>query len=209
MTTVLIEAKFRSPNLRSAIVSRPRLVERLATTDSPVGVVVAPPGFGKTTLLVQWQASDERPFAWLSLDDGDNDPIAFWSCLVASIGRVVPDFGSSVGAALDSMGGLALDATVARILNEIDALDRRIVVVLDDYHRITSPECHGTLATLLERLPSAMQLIISTRSDPPLPLAQWRVGGRLTELQAADLAFTDTEAADALNQAWGRRTIVS
>jgi LuxR family transcriptional regulator, maltose regulon positive regulatory protein len=203
MSTVLIEAKLRSPSLRRAIVSRPRLVEMLATSDAPIGVVVAPPGFGKTTLLVQWQVSEERPFAWLSLDDGDNDPIGFWSCLVASIGRVVPDFASTVVPTLSSIGGLALDAVVARILNELDALDQQIVVVLDDYHRLTSRECHDTVALLMERQPSTMQLIISTRSDPPLPLARWRANGRLTELRAGDLGFTDSEAAEALNRAWG------
>ncbi|MFC5266031.1 LuxR C-terminal-related transcriptional regulator [Kribbella qitaiheensis] len=175
----------------------------LAASDAPIGVVVAPPGFGKTTLLVQWQASSERPFAWLSLDDTDNDPVAFWSCLVASIDRVVPDFAHSVVPALSSMGGLALDAVVARILNELDALDEQIVLVLDDYHRITNRECHDTLALLLERLPSTLQLIISTRSDPPLPVARWRANGRVTELRAADLSFTDTEAAEALNRTWG------
>jgi LuxR family transcriptional regulator, maltose regulon positive regulatory protein len=203
MDTVLIQAKLRSPSLRRAIVSRPRLVEMLATSDAPMGVVVAPPGFGKTTLLVQWQASEERPFAWLSLDDSDNDPIGFWSCLVASIARVVPDFASTVVPALSSIGGLALDAVVARILNELDAMDQQIVVVLDDYHRITSRECHDTVALLMERQPATMQLIISTRSDPPLPLARWRANGRLSELRATDLGFTDTEAAEALNRAWG------
>jgi ATP/maltotriose-dependent transcriptional regulator MalT len=203
MDTVLIQAKLRSPSLRRAIVSRPRLVEMLATSDAPMGVVVAPPGFGKTTLLLQWQASEERPFAWLSLDDGDNDPIGFWSCLVASIARVVPDFASTVVPALSSIGGLALDAVVARILNELDALDQQIVVVLDDYHRITSRECHDTVALLMERQPATLQLIISTRSDPPLPLARWRANGRLSELRATDLGFTDTEAAEALNRAWG------
>jgi LuxR family maltose regulon positive regulatory protein len=136
-------------------------------------------------------------------DDSDNDPIGFWSCLVASIARVVPDFASTVVPALSSIGGLALDAVVARILNELDALDQQIVVVLDDYHRITSRECHDTVALLMERQPSTMQLIISTRSDPPLPLARWRANGRLTELRATDLGFTDTEAAEALNRAWG------
>ena len=175
----------------------------LATSEAPVGVIVAPPGFGKTTLLVQWQASDVRPFAWLSLDDGDNDPIAFWSGLVASIARVIPDFASAVMPSLSSAGGLALDAVVARILNELDALDQQIVVALDDYHRITSRECHETVALLLERQPATMQLIIATRTDPPLPLARWRANGRLTELRAADLGFTDTEAAAALARAWG------
>jgi LuxR family maltose regulon positive regulatory protein len=200
---VLIETKLRSPSLHLAIVSRPRLVERLATSDAPVGVVVAPPGFGKTTLLVQWHASEERPFAWLSLDEGDNDPIAFWSSLVASITRVIPGFGSTVVPALSSIGGLALDAVVARVLNELDALDQQIVLALDDYHRITSRECHETVALLLDWQPSTVQLIISTRSDPPLPLARLRANGRLTELRAADLGFSDTEAAEALNRAWG------
>lgn len=203
MRTELIEAKLRAPNLRPSIVPRPRLVERLETSDAPLGLVVAPPGFGKTTLLVQWQSSSERPFAWLSLDEGDNDPIAFWSGLVASIARVVPDFASSVGPALSSLGGLALDAVVARILNELDALDQQIVLVLDDYHRITNLKCHEALAMLLERLPATLQLIISTRSDPPLPMARWRANGRLTELRAPDLSFTDAEAFEALNRAWG------
>jgi LuxR family maltose regulon positive regulatory protein len=124
MSDVLIEAKLRSPSLRSAMVPRPRLVERLAASDTPISVVVAPPGFGKTTVLLQWQSSNKGPCAWLSLDDGDNDPLVFWSCLVASIARVVPGFASSVLPALSSMGGLALDAVVARILNELEALDQ-------------------------------------------------------------------------------------
>jgi LuxR family transcriptional regulator, maltose regulon positive regulatory protein len=203
MSDVLIEAKLRSPSLRSAMVPRPRLVERLAASDAPIGVVVAPPGFGKTTVLLQWQSSSKGPCAWLSLDDGDNDPLVFWSCLVASIARVVPGFASSVVPALSSVGGLALDAVVARILNELEALDQHIALVLDDYQLIRSRECHETLGLFLERLPSTLQLIISTRSDPPLPMARWRANGRVNELRAADLAFTDTEAAEALNHAWG------
>ena len=203
MSDVLIEAKLRSPGLRSAIVPRPRLVERFAASDAPIGVVVAPPGFGKTTVLLQWQLFSKGPFAWLSLDDGDNDPLVFWSCLVASIARVVPGFASSVVPSLSSVGGLALDAVVARILNELEALDQHIALVLDDYQLIRSRECHETLALFLERLPSTLQLIISTRSDPSLPMARWRANGRVSELRAADLAFTDTEAAEALNHAWG------
>jgi LuxR family transcriptional regulator, maltose regulon positive regulatory protein len=203
MSTVLIEAKLRCPILRPAIVPRARLVERLATADEPLGLVVAPPGFGKTTLLAQWQSSSEHSFAWLSLDDEDNDPTAFWSCLVASIARVVPGFASSVVPVLSSIGGLAIEAVVARILNELDALEQPIVLVLDDYHRITNPQCHETVALLVERLPSTVQLIIATRSDPPLPMARWRANGRVTELRAADLSFTEVESAEALNRAWG------
>jgi LuxR family maltose regulon positive regulatory protein len=133
----------------------------------------------------------------VSLDEGDNDPIVFWSSLVASTARVIPNFGSTVVPVLSSMSGLALDV-VARILNELDALDQQIVLVLDDYHRIISQESHETVALLLERQPPTMQLIISTRPDPPLPPPRLRADGRLIELRAADLGFSDTEAAEAL-----------
>ena len=203
MSSVLIETKLCSPRLRSAIVPRPRLVEGLASAEAPIVAVVAPPGFGKTTLLAQWQSVDERPFAWLSLDDDDNDPLAFWSHLVASVARVVPNFADSVVPALSSLGGLAIDTTVARILNELYAAEVEIVIVLDDYHRITSRACNETLALFLERLPPAIRLAISSRSDPLLPMARWRASGRLLDLRAAELAFNDTEAADALNRVWG------
>jgi len=108
------------------LVSRPRLVERLANPEAPIGVVIAPPGFGKTTLLVQSQNFGLGPFAWLSLDDEDNDPVVFWSSLVASIARVVPGFGASVAPALSSVGGLALNAVVARIDMDGDFRARRV-----------------------------------------------------------------------------------
>jgi LuxR family maltose regulon positive regulatory protein len=185
-------------------VPRPRLVEGLACAEEPILAVVAPPGFGKTTLLAQWQSVDERPFAWLSLDDDDNnDPLAFWSHLVASVARVVPNFADSVVPALSSLGGLAIDTTVRRILNELHAVEGEIVIVLDDFHRITSRASHETLALFLERLPPAKRLVISTRSDPLLPMARWRANGRLLDVRAAELAFNDTEAADALNGVWG------
>ncbi|MET0865854.1 MAG: hypothetical protein ABWZ98_16100, partial [Nakamurella sp.] len=172
-------------------------------SDAPVVVIVAPPGFGKTTVLLQYQAAVDRPFAWLSLDDTDNDPAAFWSGLVASIARVVPGFASSVLPALSSVAGVALRAVVARILNEMDGLEQPIVLALDDYHRITDRVCHETVALLLERQPSTVRLIIATRSDPPLPLARSRANGQLTELRAADLGFTPDEAGQVLNETWG------
>ena len=203
MSMVLIEAKLRPPVLRSALVSRRRLVERLATAEAPIGVVIAPPGFGKTTLLVQSQGSVQGPFAWLSLDDGDNDPVVFWSSLVAAIARVVPGFGVSVASALSSIGGLAVDSVVARVLNELETCEQPLVLVLDDYHRITSRVCHDSLALFVERQPATLRLVIATRADPPLPVARWRANGRLAELRAADLGFNGSETEQALNGVWG------
>jgi LuxR family maltose regulon positive regulatory protein len=184
-------------------VPRPRLVESLVTAEEQILAVVAPPGFGKTTLVAQWLSADERPFAWLSLDDDDNDPLAFWSHLVASIARVVPAFADSVAPALSSLGGLAIDAVVGRILNELQDAEVEVVIVLDDFHRITNRACRDTVTLFLERVPPAVRVVLSTRSDPLLPMARWRANGRLRDLRAAELAFDDAEAADAFNRGWG------
>jgi LuxR family maltose regulon positive regulatory protein len=181
---------------------RARLTQAAASCEASVVLVVAPPGFGKTILLTQWEELDGRPFAWVSLDRGDNDPLVLWNYLVAAVRRIEPGFGSSVEAALGSVGGLALDAIVPRILNELEATDQEIVLVLDDYHRVTSPECHESIAFLVEHVPGNVQLVLSSRSDPPLPFGRLRASGGLFELRAAELGFTETETAE-LFEAFG------
>ena len=174
----------------------------MTTSGVPVVLVVAPPGFGKTVLLTQCEELDYRPFAWVSLDRQDNDPLLLWNYLVAAIRRIEPGFGEALEPALGSAGGMALDAIVPRILNELESMDREIVLVLDDYHLVTSPACHESIAILVEWGPANAQLVVSSRSDPPLPFARLRASGGLFELRAADLAFTEDETA-ALFAAFG------
>jgi len=168
----------------------------------PVVLVVAPPGFGKTVLLNQWETLDSRPFAWVSLDRRDNDPLLLWNYLVAAIRRIEPGFASALEPALTSVGGTALDAIIPRILNELESTDREIVLVLDDYHWVTSPACHESIARLVEQGPPNAQLVVSSRSDPPLPFGRLRASGGLFELRAAELGFTEDETAE-LFEAFG------
>jgi LuxR family transcriptional regulator, maltose regulon positive regulatory protein len=177
-------------------VPRRRLAEAAAASGVPVVLVVAPPGFGKTVLLAQWEELDARPFAWTSLDRRDNDPLLLWNYLVAAIRRIEPDFGTALEPALGSAGGMALDAIVPRFLNELESTGREIVLVLDDYHWISSPACHESIALLIERGPPNVQLVVSSRLDPPLPFARLRASGGLLEFRAAELGFTEDETAE-------------
>jgi LuxR family maltose regulon positive regulatory protein len=174
----------------------------MATSGVPVVLVVAPPGFGKTVLLKQWETLDSRPFAWVSLDRRDNDPLLLWNYLVAAIRRIEPGFASALEPALTSVGGTALDAIIPRILNELESSGREIVLVLDDYHWVTSPACHESIARLVEQGPPNAQLVVSSRSDPPLPFGRLRASGGLFELRAAELGFTEDETAE-LFEAFG------
>jgi LuxR family maltose regulon positive regulatory protein len=174
----------------------------MATSGVPVVLVVAPPGFGKTVLLTQWETLDSRPFAWVSLDRRDNDPLLLWNYLVAAIRRIEPGFARALEPALTSMGGTALDAIIPRILNELESSGREIVLVLDDYHWVTSPACHESIARLVEQGPPNAQLVVSSRSDPPLPFGRLRASGGLFELRAAELGFTEDETAE-LFEAFG------
>ncbi len=196
MSSVLLDSKLHPPGLRSGIVPRRRLTEAAATCNVPVVLVVAPPGFGKTVLLAQWETLDSRPFAWVSLDRRDNDPLVLWNYLVAAIRRIEPGFGGALEPALRSAGGMVLDAIVPRILNELESTGREIVLVLDDYHWVTSPACHESIGLLFERGPPNAQLVVSSRLDPPLPFGRLRASGGLFELRAAELGFTEDETAE-------------
>jgi LuxR family maltose regulon positive regulatory protein len=191
--------KLRSLALRPGLVERSRLSERLVNAAGALVVVSAPPGFGKSTLLAQWEAADPRRFAFVSLEPSDNDPVELWSCVVDSVRQVAPSFGSSVEPMLHSAGGIAVEALVRRIAAEMDQLSEPVVVVLDDYHVIGNPACHASVEALTAHPVSEAHLVVSTRADPPIPLGRLRAAGELVEIRGSDLAFTPREMEELLN----------
>ena len=236
MITSLLRTKLHVPPVRSELVSRPRLIERLnAGLTRKLTLISAPAGFGKTTLLSEWintgvssreygvGEGSATPyslfptplFAWLSLDEDDNDPTRFLSYLVAALQTLPPsqvegiepgtgpDIAAGVLGALQSPQPPPTESVLTVLINEISALPDRIVLVLDDYHLIEAEPIHDALTFLLRRLPPQMHLVIATRDDPLFPLARLRARGQLTELRAADLRFSSSEAAEFLNHVMG------
>jgi len=168
-----------------------------------MALISASAGFGKTTLVSEWIAGCKRPVAWLSLDEGDNDPTRFLTYLVAALQTILANIGAGVLAALQSPQPLPTELLLTTLLNEIAAIPDNFILVLDDYHVIDSEPIDQALTFLLDHMPPQMRLVIATREDPTLPLARLRVRGQLTELRAVDLRFTAAEAADFLNRMMG------
>ncbi|MBO0777349.1 MAG: hypothetical protein J2P37_00865 [Ktedonobacteraceae bacterium] len=204
MSTPILATKLYHPRLRPNMVSRLRLTERLnAGLHRKLTLISAPAGFGKTTLVSEWTLGLGRPVAWLSLDEGENDPTRFLTYLVAALQTIAPTIGKGVLGALQSPQPPPPDSMLTTLLNELTTLPDQIVLVLDDYHLIEAQAVDQALTFLVEHLPPQMHLVIVTRSDPHLPLARLRARDQVTELRAADLRFTSSEAAAFLNQMMG------
>jgi len=187
-------------------VSRTALLDQLSALDRyKLTLVSAPPGSGKTTLIAGWQqlGQHQRQPLWLSIDRWDNDPGRFWTYVIEAIRVVEPQVGTETLALLRAPGARLLESVVPTLINELEPLRERIVLVLDDYHLITAREIHEAIAFLLEHLPATLRLLIVTRSDPPLPLASLRARGELLEIRASELRFTQEEAAEFLNGVLG------
>jgi LuxR family maltose regulon positive regulatory protein len=202
----LLETKYHIPGRRPNAIARRRLNEHLnAAFRSPLTVLSAPAGFGKTTVLSEWLATF-RPgapaVAWLSLDERDSDASLFWTYAVTAMGRAVEGVGRAALGLLDSSPP-ATEAALAALLNDLSGLARDLLVVLDDYHLIHAPDVHEGMRFLLEHQPPQLHVVVATRTDPPLPLARMRARGQLTEVRAADLRFTVEESAAYLNDAMG------
>jgi LuxR family maltose regulon positive regulatory protein len=202
--TPILATKLYLPPLRPNVVSRPRLLERLNEGLSrKLTLLCAPAGFGKTTLLSQWFAGCGRPAAWLSLDAGENDPARFLAYLVAALQTIAAHIGEGMGGVLQSPQPPPTEAILTALLNDITGIPDEFILVLDDYHVITAQPVDQALSFLLEHLPPHMHLVIVTREDPHLPLARLRARDHLTEVRAADLRFSQVEAAAFLNQTMG------
>ena len=200
----LLSTKLFIPRPRTNLVSRPRLVGRLnAGLDKKLTLIAAPAGFGKTTLLSEWIPQSPRCVTWYSLDEADNDSARFWTYFIASIQQLRSDLGEGALALLQSLQAPPITTMLTTLINDITAFPDAFAIVLDDYHLIDSQPIHEALTYLLAHLPANMQLVITTRVDPPLPVARMRARDQLTELRANDLRFTADEVASFLTQVMG------
>ena len=217
MTSSILVTKLFIPPTRPELVSRPRLIERLnGGLYRKLTLISAPAGFGKTTLVTEWLDNlrldsengiqAENKIAWLSLDEGDNDPARFLAYFIAALSQIEgieATFGKGVMSMLQSPQPLPTETILTPLINEIAAVPDKIIFILDDYHLIEAESIHDALSFLLENIPPQMHLVIATREDPQLPLARLRAKDQLTELRATDLRFTSSEAAEFLNQVMG------
>jgi LuxR family maltose regulon positive regulatory protein len=198
----LIRQKLFTPHLHTGIVSRPHLIEKLEQSlNCALTLISAPAGYGKTTLLSEWIEirRKAKPFfpwtvCWLSLDAGDNDPIRFLTYLTAALKSAQPELGEETRSTLQSSQSQYPTTPISMLINELQELPQSVLLVLDDYQFISNPSIHDGVIFLLEHLPDNVHLVISTRSDPPLPLALLRGRNQLNELRAKDLRFTSAEA---------------
>ena len=200
-TDSLIRTKIRLPFTRQRLVSRSRLQEQVMQgLYGPLTLITAPAGFGKTTLVASCIAGCGIPAAWLSLDKNDNQSGRFLTYLIAALQAADSRIGSEAAQLMAGIQQAPSEAVLTSLINDLDRANNEIVLVLDDYHLISSPLVHEGVAFLLEHSPISFHLVISTRSDPPLPLSRLRARGQTVELRAADLRFTEPEAAQFLNE---------
>jgi LuxR family transcriptional regulator, maltose regulon positive regulatory protein len=203
---VLLATKLHVPHPQPGYAARPRLVERLEEGSvRRLLLVCAPAGFGKTALLADWVRRRRRPVAWLSLDAGDNDPARFWRHVAATLDGARPGVAERVAGLLGPPAPTSFEGLVTALINQLDAhgAEHEVLLVLDDYHLVDALAVHASLEFLLEHLPAGLRLVLTSRSDPPLPLARLRARGELAELRAAELRFTTEEAGELLRQATG------
>lgn len=196
----LLKTKLYVPTAPESRVARSHLLGCLGEAEKKaLTIVSAPAGFGKTTLLAEWIAETSLSVAWLSLDNGDNDPYRLLSYLIAALEGVHEDVGGEARQIMRSPQLAPLHVILASLLNDLGKVAEPFVLVLDDYQFITEHTVHEAMAYLLDHVPSNMHIVIATRADPPLQLGRLRAHGQMVELRTRDLRFTPDEATEFLN----------
>ena len=197
----LVAAKLLRPLLRPGTVRRLPLIERLARGENrPIVSVVAPPGYGKTTLLSQWAERNGQSFAWVSVDEGDNDPKVLLTYVAEALDAVEPIDGR-VFDALASPGSSVPGSVVPRLGAAFSSMTSPVALILDDVHVLRNLECRAALSVLADHVPGGSRLALSGRAEPPLRIARLRAEGRILEIGPGDLSLTSDEASSLLRDA--------
>lgn len=204
----MLMAKMLVPRLPSPTVARTRLQDQLEVAPGArLTTVVAPAGWGKTTLLATWACGPDwrGRTGWLSLDEADDEPVRFWTYALSALGSVAPALTRTSLAALHAPGMEPVGVAVTALLNALTVASKdRYALVLDDYHVLKHPGIHQHVEFLLSYLPPALHLVIAGRADPPLPLARMRARGELNEIRVADLRCTTTEGVELVSRVSGQ-----
>ncbi|MFN8440274.1 MAG: LuxR C-terminal-related transcriptional regulator [Caldilineaceae bacterium] len=211
---MLLATKFFIPRRCTPIISRPRLFDKLEVgLSARLTIVSATTGSGKTMAVVDWlhylrtRLGNQAPvMAWLTLEESDNDPVRFFSYLIASLQTLMPTLGVTLQPLLESSQAPDWNGVVTTLINELHTIPSEIVLVLDDYHLIAASVIHHALIFFIEHLSPNLHLYLTTRSDPPWPLARWRVRRQMVDVRAIDLRFSRGEIESYLAQTIGKVT---
>lgn len=194
MENQLLSSKIRIPVAPQGLVSRPRLLARLDDSlQQRLILISASPGSGKSSLLSEWLHQQSCPCAWVSLENDENDPALFLAYLTASLDQIFPGLDLQKIKLPHLLESHPLDKTITALINELEKVEQPFILALDDYHVIQEPDIHRAMTNLLEHKPALMHIVISTRVDPPLPIALMRGRGQLAEFRLKDLRFTHSE----------------
>ncbi|MDX1414394.1 MAG: hypothetical protein R3293_09405, partial [Candidatus Promineifilaceae bacterium] len=196
----LLKTKLHIPHRRPDMVPRPLLIKQLnERLQRKLTLITAPAGYGKTSLASEWLHSlqpediSNTRITWLSLEEADSEPIRFLSYVIAALQQVAPEIGAAALSLFEMAQSPPINIVLNELINDIAGADYHMMLVLDDYHVISDPEIHEALRYLVEHQPHQMQLVITSREDPPLPLSRLRARGEMAEIRMHDLRFSLAE----------------
>ncbi|HET8842081.1 MAG TPA: hypothetical protein VFN35_11475, partial [Ktedonobacteraceae bacterium] len=212
----LVTSRLYPPRLPPVLLRRQQLLDRFATWRSyKLTLLMAPAGFGKTTLVNSWLAERQRSdsaeqIAWITLAPDDNNPLYFWRTLIVACQTWEPHLGEKALIQLPStlqplFKSVSLETILIQLLNDLARQEKESILVLDDYHLIEEPQIHAAMSFFLEHLPGNLHIVIATRSEPPLPLVRWRAQGVVQEMHASHLRFSLEETSEFLKQTFARQ----